>query len=192
MMTDRNAFRCILIDPPWHESGGGKSKRGADRHYELLKTKDIAPVILGCGVFTPADDCHLYLCATNNFLADAIEVMRTLEFRFVTTITWVKPWPGLGQYFKGQTEQILFGVRGNGIGLRRDWTDRRDLTTLLKAARVVGKNGRPIHSAKPPEIYELIEEASPGPRVELFARGPARPGWTTWGREAAWCRPIPT
>ena len=39
------------------------------------------------------------------------------------------------------------------------------------------------HSRKPDELYDLIEAYSPGPRLELFARG-SRPGWTTWGDQA--------
>ena len=34
-------YQTILADPPWNEQGGGKIKRGADRHYPLMKTKDI-------------------------------------------------------------------------------------------------------------------------------------------------------
>ena len=32
-------YSTVLADPPWPESGGGKVKRGADRHYPgpLLK-----------------------------------------------------------------------------------------------------------------------------------------------------------
>ncbi|MCA9114792.1 MAG: hypothetical protein KDA79_06865, partial [Planctomycetaceae bacterium] len=36
------------------------------------------------------------------------------------------------------------------------------------------------HSRKPVEMYDLIEECSPGPCLELFAREP-RTGWTQWG-----------
>ena len=39
------------------------------------------------------------------------------------------------------------------------------------------------HSRKPDELYEIIEACSPGPRLELFARG-ERPGWTCWGNQA--------
>ena len=39
------------------------------------------------------------------------------------------------------------------------------------------------HSRKPDEQYDLIEACSPGPRLELFARG-AQPGWDVWGNEA--------
>lgn len=36
------------------------------------------------------------------------------------------------------------------------------------------------HSRKPDELYDLIEACSPGPYLELFARG-RRDGWTWWG-----------
>jgi hypothetical protein len=38
------------------------------------------------------------------------------------------------------------------------------------------------HSRKPEELYDMIEQCSPGPFLELFARHP-RPGWTQWGDE---------
>ena len=40
------------------------------------------------------------------------------------------------------------------------------------------------HSRKPDEQYDLIEACSPGPYLEMFARYP-RPGWVSWGDEAA-------
>lgn len=34
-------IKTIYADLPWYEIGGGKIKRGADRHYSLMKTNDI-------------------------------------------------------------------------------------------------------------------------------------------------------
>ena len=34
-------YKTIYADPPWNEQGAGKIKRGADRHYPLMKTEDI-------------------------------------------------------------------------------------------------------------------------------------------------------
>jgi hypothetical protein len=34
----------------------------------------------------------------------------------------------------------------------------------------------------PDELYEIIESCSPGPYLELFARG-QRPGWLQWGNQ---------
>jgi N6-adenosine-specific RNA methylase IME4 len=39
------------------------------------------------------------------------------------------------------------------------------------------------HSRKPDEQYKLIEDCSPGPFIELFARG-TRKGWSMWGNQA--------
>jgi len=39
------------------------------------------------------------------------------------------------------------------------------------------------HSRKPDEQYAIIEACSPGPYLELFARG-SRAGWTSWGDQA--------
>ena len=39
------------------------------------------------------------------------------------------------------------------------------------------------HSRKPDEMIKLIEACSPGPYLELFARG-EREGWTLWGNQA--------
>jgi N6-adenosine-specific RNA methylase IME4 len=50
--------------------------------------------------------------------------------------------------------------------------------SLIEAA--VGR-----HSEKPEVFYRLIEAYFPNlPKIELFARGPARPEWHQWGLEA--------
>jgi len=206
-------YKAILADPPWNESGGGKCKRGADRHYPLMKTSNIINLLVkllvcryedaGDGVlqgpvaphFPVADNAHLWLWVTNNYLPDGLAVMQALGFRYVTNVAWAKmtrlcpphehgpyAWrpqnPGLGQYLAGQHELLLFGVRGKLPAL---WKDKasgaRRQGTLICAPR--GK-----HSAKPDAAYEVIENVSPGPRLELFARGEARPGWDTWGNQA--------
>ena len=163
-------YSCILIDPPWAERGGGKIKRGADRHYPLIPTKEMPRVIYGSGVFVPADDCHLWLWSTNTFLPDALWLMEALGFRYITNAIWAKNRMGLGQYLRGQHELLLLGVRGSGPKVR---TERRDLPSLIQAPRRK-------HSEKPEESYALIEARSNGPRLEMFARR-EREGWDCWG-----------
>lgn len=65
--TDRK-YQTIYADPPWWETGGGKIKRGADRHYQLMKTPEI--IALPVPELIAPDGCHLYLWATNNHLAE--------------------------------------------------------------------------------------------------------------------------
>lgn len=62
-------YRKIYADPPWMEHGGGKIKRGADRHYPLMKTKDI--MALPVRELIDPEGCHLYLWTTNNYSSEA-------------------------------------------------------------------------------------------------------------------------
>lgn len=167
----RDGYKCIVIDPPWPERGSGKCKRGADRHYKTIPVVDIPSVILQCGHWTPARDSHLWLWATNNYLPAALYVMATLGYRYVTCATWTKqrngrPQTGLGQYLRGQTEQLLFGVRGRLPAVSKGTTSIID--------------ERREHSRKPEQARWMIERVSPGPRLEIFARE-NREGWTCWG-----------
>lgn len=174
----------IYADPPWAERGGGKTKRGADNHYPLMRTDDI------CGIPVQdmaADNSHLYLWVTNNFLPDGLRVMDAWGFRYITIITWLKGaiWDGLqgpmfelqtglGQYFRGCTEHCLFGVNG-----------RLPYRIGPDGKRAQGKTGffapRYEHSQKPEKMREMIELVSGFPdarKLELFARRKT-PGWDT-------------
>lgn len=97
---------------------------------------------------------------------------------------WTPGQKGIGQYLRGETEQLLFCVRGDGMKLRREHTNRRDIGTLLCAPVPRDEHGKRIHSRKPPESYALIEAASPGPYLEMFARVRHNEKWTVWGNEA--------
>ena len=166
MMDD--LARTILADPPWNERGGGKIKRGADRHYPLMKTPEIIELVRPFVTHAANPDTHLYLWTTNNFLPDALTCISSWGYRYITILTWDKEIIGLGQYFRGQTEHLIFAVRGQYVPAKC-----RTQSTLIR-----GRRGR--HSAKPEEAYAKIEAVSPGPYLELFART-ERPGWTAWG-----------
>ena len=166
-------YRTIYADPPWPESGGGKIKRGADRHYPLMRVKEI--MRLGQQL-TPhiADNAHIYLWATNNHLPEALEVMAAWGFEYKTSITWIKDRMGLGQYFRGLSEHCLFGVRGMLPYRVIDGKRAQGTTAFLSP--------RGPHSRKPEEMRRMIEIVSYAPRVELFARHQS-PGWDVWGNE---------
>ncbi len=191
-------YRTLYADPPWLERGAGQTVRGAQKHYSLLSTPEICSLQCdGCFAGDLAEtDAHLYLWVTNNFLPDGLAVMKAWGFDYKTMITWGKNRIGLGQYFRGQTEHLLFGTRGSlpykvvkgtvkkiptmfpGIEEEVLGEDKRQQgTTLILAPR--GE-----HSVKPEEFRQMIEQVSPGPYLELFARRNA-PGWDIWGAESA-------
>ncbi len=172
MSLPEKKYKTIYADPPWPERGGGKIKRGADRHYPLMRIEDIAalPVV---GLADPAG-CHLYLWVTNNYLPAGLEVVKAWGFRYITAITWTKDRIGLGQYFRGMTEHCLFAVRGR-LPYRVTAGKRQQGETGFFAPR-----GR--HSEKPEKMRQMIEVVSYEPRIELFARHTV-PGWDAWGNE---------
>ena len=174
-MSDNKKFRTILADPPWYQRGGGKVKRGADRHYDLLKEKQILATMRGVLDDRVEENAHLYLWVANNHLPEALRIIEALGFRYITNIVWTKTSAGLGQYFRGKHELCLFAVKGRGFDVK---TQTRSITTQL--------GDKPIpttrHSAKPFQMYDLIEARSKGPYLEMFARH-SRPGWDVWGLE---------
>jgi N6-adenosine-specific RNA methylase IME4 len=166
-------FKTVLLDPPWMERGGGKSKRGADRHYPLLSTPKMPSVIQSCPFWSNLEDsCHMYMWVTNNFLPDGLWLIEKLGFRYITNVVWVKDKFGLGQYFRGQHELCLFATRGRGFDVK---TDSHSIPSVLN-----GKRDK--HSKKPESFYDLIEKRSNGSYLEIFARS-KRDNWVSWGNE---------
>lgn len=80
---------------------------------------------------------------------------------------------GVGFYFRNVTEILLFGVRGDNF---RTLAPARSQVNLIRTQKRE-------HSRKPDEIIPIIESCSPGPFLELFARGD-REGWDMWGNQA--------
>lgn len=161
-------FATILVDPPWDwgDEGDVNQLGRAKPDYATLSIHEL----MALSVSDLADeDCHLYLWITNRSLPKGFQLVERWGFRYITCLTWVKPSFGMGNYFRGQTEHLLFGVRGSQM-LRR-----KDMSTVFHAPRGAGG-----HSSKPVEIYDLIESCSPGPYIELFSRS-NRSGWVTWG-----------
>lgn len=167
-------YKTIYTDPPWPEKGGGKIKRGADRHYPLMKVKDI--IAMPVGDLADDEGCHIYCWVTNNFLPDGLTALREWGFKYISCITWMKDRAGLGQYYRGLTEHCLFGRKG-----------MVPYKLSGEGKRMQGKTGfyapkSPIHSEKPEEMRRMIEVVSYAPRIELFTRHD-KPGWDTWGNE---------
>jgi len=215
MFVPEVEYRCLMMDPPWAERGGGRIKRGADRHYGLLDVEDILRAVKTSGQFTPACDAHLWVWYTDNYLPDALWLVGQLGFKYKRTFQWVKICThdsghdnikpgdvvlkptlrgtrpavrfGIGQYARGAHEGVLFATRGAGQD-PAVWGEARDIPSVIFAPHVKDEQGKRVHSAKPPETYEVIERVSRGPRIEFFARH-AREAidgviWASWGNEA--------
>lgn len=164
-------FPTIVLDPPWDwgDEGDGDQFGRATPTYATMRSDEIA----GLPIRERAlDNAHLFLWITNRSLPKGFGLLERWGFRYVTCLTWVKPSIGMGNYFRGSTEHVLFGVRGSLPLLRSD------VGTHFHADRP----GR--HSGKPDAFYELVEACSPGPWLEWPARR-SRQGWVVSGAEVA-------
>lgn len=172
-------YQIIYADPPWDYNFKSPtasprpptSQRagGASYYYPTMPTVQIKQLYVQplC-----EDDCMLYLWATNPMMPDAFAVMRAWGFEYKTMITWHKlRCKGMGYWFRGHTEHLLFGVKGNIKPFR-------SLQHNIVEHEVLE------HSKKPGVFREIIEKASPEMtrRVELFARERYN-GWDVWGNE---------
>jgi N6-adenosine-specific RNA methylase IME4 len=127
------------------------------------------------------ETAHLYLWVPNALLPEGLKVMEAWGFQYKTNVVWHKirkdggpDGRGVGFYFRNTTELVLFGVRGPNA---RTLRPGRTQVNVIRARKRE-------HSRKPDELYEIIEACSPGPYLELFARG-GRAGWSSWGYEAS-------
>jgi N6-adenosine-specific RNA methylase IME4 len=173
-------FATILADPPWQFANStGKIAPEHKRlsRYETMTLDEIIdlPIEQLAGLTS-----HLYLWCPNAMLPEGLAVMKAWGFNYKSNIVWHKirkdggsDGRGVGFYFRNVTELILFGVRGKNA---------RTLAPGRRQVNLLGTRKRE-HSRKPDEQYEIIEACSPGPFLELFARG-MRDGWTTWGDQA--------
>ena len=171
----------ILADPPWqftNRTGKMAPEHKRLNRYSTLTLNDIRqiPVAAAC-----AESAHLYLWVPNALLREGLEVMESWGFTYKTNIVWHKirkdggpDGRGVGFYFRNTTELVLFGVRGT-------------MRTLPPGRRQVNiiKSRKREHSRKPDELYDIIEACSPGPFLELFARGLHRQNWQAWGDQSS-------
>jgi N6-adenosine-specific RNA methylase IME4 len=176
----RRRFATVLADPPWRFTN--RTGKMAPEHRRLLRYGTLGLdqiATLPVGEIT-APVAHLYLWVPNALLPEGLTVMQAWGFQYKSNIIWHKrrkdggsDGRGVGFYFRNVTEMLLFGVRGKNA---------RTLAPGRRQVNYIGSRKRE-HSRKPDEQYQIIEGCSPGPYLELFARG-IRSGWAVWGSEA--------
>jgi N6-adenosine-specific RNA methylase IME4 len=179
-LADNRPFGTVLADPPWRFTN--RTGKVAPEHRRLARygtmTLDAIKAIPVAAIV--AEPAHLYLWVPNALLAEGLAVMTAWGFNYKSNLVWHKvrkdggsDGRGVGFYFRNVTELLLFGVRGRNARTRA--AGRRQVNLLASRKRE--------HSRKPDEQYAIIEACSPGPYIELFARG-VRKSWCTWGSQA--------
>jgi N6-adenosine-specific RNA methylase IME4 len=176
---DGAKFRTVLADPPWqfqNRTGKVAPEHKRLNRYDTMTLDEIKqlPVAQVC-----EHTANLYLWVPNALMPEGLAVMTAWGFQYKANIVWHKvrkdggpDGRGVGFYFRNTTELILFGVRGKNA---------RTLAPGRSQVNIIRSQKRE-HSRKPDEAYSLVEACSPGPFLELFARG-ARRGWAAWGNQ---------
>lgn len=173
-------FYTVYADPPWrfqNRTGKVAPEHKRLNRYETMDLEEIKALPVS-QIVGPKG--HLYLWVPNALLPDGIEVLKAWGFEYKGNIIWEKvrkdgapDGRGVGFYFRNVTEMLLFGVKGSN---NRTLSPARSQVNLIRTQKRE-------HSRKPDEIIPIIENCSPGPYIELFARGD-REGWAMWGDQA--------
>lgn len=162
-------YRCIVIDPPWPIKKIEREQRpnqGASLDYPTMTLDEIS----GLPISDLAEEAaHLYLWVTQKFLPDGLVFVEKWGFVYQCLLTWDKP-TGITPFsWMYNTEHVIYAHRG---GLKLD-------TLGLKLSFSAPSLG---HSQKPDIFYDRVVLASPGPRLDMFARR-EREHVQSWGNE---------
>lgn len=146
-------------------TGVGAPKASPQRHYPTMTLDEICAFPV-----SSARQSHLWLWVLSPHVDWGFKVSRAWGFEPLQMLTWAKPGMGTGR-FQCNTEHVLLCRKGSRHGnpfgpTGGTWFNWR--------------RGR--HSEKPREFYEKVEQVSPGPYLELFARR-HRDGWDCRGNE---------
>lgn len=164
LISSGRAFGTIYADPPWlYDNQGTRAATG--NHYRGMTVDDLCALPIEK---LAARDAHLHLWTTNGFLFECPRLFAAWGFEFRSSFVWVKPTIGIGNYWRNSHEFLLTAVRGDAKSFKD-----KSLKSWIEC-------GRGRHSAKPDQVREMIQKASPGPRLELFGRRQAN-GWAVWG-----------
>ena len=174
----QGTFDIIYADPPWdykgqlqHAGAGSRDTGGARRHYPTVTLDHLKNLAVPD---IAADDCLLFMWATNPHLDQAIDLGKSWGFAWATVaFVWDKVRVNPGFYTMSQCELCLVFKRGKIPHPR----GARNVRQFLSAKRGP-------HSEKPAEVRARIERMFPkSKKIELFARR-RTDGWHAWGLEA--------
>lgn len=159
----------VVADPPWEPSLGSTwrtrftDKARPQKHYQTMPLNEICRLV-------PATKpkAHLWLWVLNQHVDWGYVVARSWGFEPQQMVTWHKPGLGTGR-FQSNSESVLVCRKGSRHG-----------NPFGSTAGTCFNWPRGEHSVKPEAFYDLVERASPGAYLEMFARR-LRQGWQSHG-----------
>lgn len=162
-------YEILYVDPPWTY---GYSGQGSPQdHYLVQSLEEIKNLALPA-----ARNAVLFLWVPYPMNKEAFEVIASWGFEYKSKIIWIKSNRfGIGHYVRAKHEELFICVKGKGFGV----------PAVQDRPESVISTEHTTHSKKPEIFYSIVEKMYPGrTRIEMFARGKPRDGWTAWGLEA--------
>jgi N6-adenosine-specific RNA methylase IME4 len=187
----RSHYGTVLCDAPWHFQSWQNGRWKGDGkiftpqkapEYHTMSVEQIAALPVA---EVASADSVLFMWGIWVMLPQTLQVIEAWGFEYKTcAFNWIKADArqremfhddvkgqlGLGYWVRQNSEFCLLATRGKPKRLHADVRQG-----IIEPRRQ--------HSRKPSIVYERIERLVAGPCLELFARGPSRPGWTKWGLE---------
>ena len=166
-----DSYKTICIDPPWPTEKVTRTERPLQAAKDTgLDYPTMTFEAIRDSKFPFSDQCHIYLWTTQKFLPASFQLFEAWEVKYIQTLVWHKN-VGFTPFglFMNNVEFVLFGRKGN-------------LPLLRAGLKAVFQGKVREHSRKPNEFYDLVREASPEPRIDIFSRE-KRPGFDQWGNE---------
>lgn len=159
-------WRGILADCPWEWDSAG----GILQHYPTMSLKELCALPVGK---VAHDDAFLFLWVPPALLKEGLAVLEAWGFEYKVNHTWDKlTHYGRGAYGRTVHEHLFIGVRPK---TPTHFIDNSMISMIRH--RVSRRN-----SEKPQVVHELIQRATPGPYLELFARKRVK-GWDWYGNQ---------
>ena len=167
-------YNTIVLDPAWDISMSGKNIRRNNQakklDYKTMSLDEIKKIplkeIANLG-------SHIYCWTTNKMLPYTFDVLKSWGVNYHLTLVWTKH-NGMTPNFayKFATEFCLLGFY------------QKQMQKFLKCGKLnwINTNAPRKHSTKPGCFFDLVDEMSPSPKLEMFARE-RRFNWDSWGDE---------
>ena len=168
-------YQVIYADPPW-DYPLAKSRKRVDEHYPTMDLKELCD--FGEKIKSiSADNCTLFLWATSGRLDWAFPVLEAWGFKYKSSMVWDKVKYNMGYYSSIRHEFLLIAGKGKSTP-----TASGEIINSIDSVQSIEKSSK--HSEKPDEFRKIIETLYPNTKkIELFARGKEKKGWTFWGNE---------
>ena len=169
-IRDRRNWRGILADPPWQWDGAGGRRGATTQYYPTMPLDELLALPVG---MVATDDAFLFLWVPPALLKEGIALLEAWGFAYKVNITWDKLESyGRGAYVRTVHEHLLVGVREKTPTHFLD----NDILSMIRERRTRR------NSEKPAVVHEVVQRATPGPYLELFARRRVK-DWDCFGNQ---------